>query len=687
MRTHILLALGLFAVIPPTAALAGRRGLMDTTRSPDARVYMTNLSDVTWTTGFWAGRFKVCRTAMVPHLWSIFSNDRESHAWANFLIAAGLRHKPGDKFEGPPFNDGDFLKWVEALSQVYAVTRDPAVGAQLDRIIAVLGKAQRADGYFDTQMTIAERQGDRAVLPFSEREHFETYNMGHLMTAACVHYRATGKTTLLALAVKAANYLDRLSLRAPEELARTAICPTHYMGVVELYRATGNPRYLALARRLIAIRSLVSPAEGSDQNQDRVPLLEATEVVGHATRANYLYAGLADLTLETGNPANLHTLTVLSNDVADRKLYVTGATGALYDGASPDGSADFAAIRSVHQAYGRAYQLPNLSAYNEGCATVAYALWNWRMFVLTGDAHYVDLFEQSLYNGVLSGVSLDGLRYFYTNPLRRLRSYPVALRWPRTRQPNIPESFCCPPNIVRTVAEASDYFYALSPGALWVNLYGSNQLDTAWTDGGRIRLREDTDYPWSGAVKLTIQEAPARPIAIRLRIPGWMHPGAASLRVDGRPFAGALTPGTYAQVVGTWKPGDVIELSLPFAGELWEANPLVEDTLNQAVVRRGPLVYCLESADLPAGVRLEDVALGLDARHRVFTAKREKIAGASLVTLSVPGFALEEPAWKSDQLYREVGPPAVRDITVKLVPYFAWDNRGDGDMTVWIPVR
>jgi len=666
------------------SAFAGERALVDTTRSPEAKMYMPDLSDVRWTGGLLGERFDVCRTTMVPHLWEIFSSDTESHAWANYRIAAGLQE---GKFSGPPFNDGDFLKWLEALAQIYAVTHDPKIDAQMDEIVAVIAKAQREDGYLHTQTIIPQRQGDPKVKEFADRDHFETYNMGHLMTAACVHYRATGKTTLLACARKAADYIDRLCRTAPAELARNAICPSHYMGVVELYRTTREPRYLELAKQLIEIRSLVPPEIGSDMNQDRVPFRAMAGAVGHAVRANYLYAGAADVFAEDGDASLLKTLTTIADDVATQKLYVTGMTGALYDGASPDGSTQHAAIKTVHQAYGRDYQLPNLTAYNETCATIGYALWTWRMLAVTGDARYADLFEQTLYNGVLPGISLDGKNYFYVNPLRKLKDFTWPLRWSRTRTPNIKSSFCCPPNVVRTIAEAHNYVYALAPDALWVNLYAASELDTAWLDGGRIKVRQETDYPWDGAVKLTLASAPSRPIAVRLRIPGWLHDGAARVRVNGQPAAGAPRPGTYFEIKRTWQAGDTIELAFDFQPALWEANPLVEETLDQVAIKSGPLVYCAESNDLPAGVKLTEVAVVPARASEKFSARWEKIENANVRALTVPALALQRPAWSGGQLYREAGRTAPREFALTLVPYYAWGNRGDTDMTVWLPVR
>ena len=670
------------------AAAGGERALVDTTRSPSARMYMPDLADVRWSGGLLGERFDVCRATMVPHLGEIFRDPNESHAWENFRMAAGLSTGRDGKPHGPPFNDGDFLKWVEALAQVYAVTRDPAIDRQLDEIVDVIAKAQRPDGYLHTPKIILQRQAAAAGNPqeFEDREHFETYNMGHLMTTACIHFRATGKTTLLACARKAADYLDRLCHTAPADLARNAICPSHYMGVVELYRTTREPRYLELAKQLIEIRRLVPADVGSDMNQDRVPFREMTEAAGHAVRANYLYAGVADVYAEDGDASLLRTLTTIADDVAGQKLYVTGMTGALFDGASPDGSAKNSAIKEVHQAYGRDYQLPNLTAHNETCATIGYALWQWRMLAVTGDARYADLFEQSLYNGVLPGISLEGKDYFYTNPLRKLKGFDWPLRWSRTRMPNFKSSFCCPPNVVRTIAEAHNYVYALSPRTLWVNLYAASTLDTAWTDGTRIRLRQETDYPWSGAVKLTIADAPAGDVTLKLRVPGWLAPGAASLRVNGRPLDLALKPGTYADVKRTWLAGDTVDFAMEFKPALWEANPLVEETLDQVAIKYGPLVYCLESNDLPPGVRLQDVAVSL-ASAAGFTTAREAIGNTQVLALTLDGLARQRGDWTANQLYRPVSDRAPRPIKLKAVPYYAWGNRGDTEMSVWIPAR
>ena len=679
-------------LLAAAAVGAAPAALVDTSRSPHAKMYMTGLADVRWTEGLWAERFAVARDTMVPHLWTIFKDPYESHAWDNFLMAAGMGEGRGTgRPHGPPFNDGDFLKWFEALVQVYAVTRDPALDRWMDEMIVVIGKAQREDGYLHTHKIVPQRRGQTGAVAreFEDREHFETYNMGHLITTAVIHHRVTGKTTMLDLARKAADYIERLCQTVPQDLARNAICPSHYMGVIELYRVTREPRYLELGRQLIEIRSLVPPEVASDHNQDRIPFRESVEAVGHAVRANYLYAGVADVVAEAGDRTLFTPLERLSDNVAQRKLYVTGMTGALYDGASPDGAhhSQHAFIKTVHQAYGRDFQLPNLTAYNETCATIGYAMWMWRMLTLTGDAQYADLFEQALYNGVLPGISLEGKDYFYVNPLRKDAAFDVPLRWSRTRTPNIKSSFCCPPNVVRVIAQAHNYVYSLSQDTLWVHLYGASTLDTTWAEGARIRLRQETGYPYAGAVRLVVDEAPAHEVTLKLRIPGWARAEKVSLQVNGSPVLTPPVPGRYAEVKRFWKAGDVVTLDLAFEPVLIEANPLVEETVNQVAVKHGPLVYCVEGNDLPPGVRLADVVLSLDPAHRTFAPQREQIVNASVTTLTVPAWLRQRAPWQPGQLYREVGPVRFVPIDLKLVPYFAWGNRGEADMSVWLPAR
>jgi DUF1680 family protein len=612
---------------------------------------------------------------MIPNMWRLLEDPQISHAYDNFQAAAGLKQ---GRHRGPQWHDGDFYKWLEAAAFVYGITRDETLNRQMDHIIDVIGKAQRDDGYIHTPVIISQRQRESERSEFQNRLDFETYNMGHLMTCACTHYRATGKTGLLRIAEKAADFLCEVYKHSPRNLANNAICPSHYMGVVELYRTVGDPRYLELAKGLIDIRDLVE--EGTDHNQDRVPFRKQAQAVGHAVRANYLYAGVADVYAETGDRSLLNALEEIWQDVAYRKMYVTGSTGALYDGASPDGSKAHSSIQLVHQAYGRAYQLPNVTAYNESCATIGFVLWNWRMLAVTAQVSYADLLELALYNGVLATINLDGTKFLYKNPLQLLKSVPFELRWSHKRVPYI-SCFCCPPNIVRTIAEVAGYAYSLSDEGIWIHLYGDNILDTHLADGSQIRLNQQTQYPWEGSIHITVEEAPQKEFSIFLRIPGWAE--YACVTINGRLHRAGLKSEQYLEIRRKWTEGDRIELAFPMHVQLLEAHPLVEEVRNQIAIRRGPMIYCLESADLPDNVGILNVVISSDAQfqHRYF---KNLLGGVTV--LETKASIHDRNDW-SDTLYRRISAQEPKAIDIRLVPYYAWGNRGDGEMTVWIPLR
>jgi DUF1680 family protein len=634
-----------------------------------ATVRPVGLTDARWTTGFWADRFETCRVATVPVLWDLMAGTGRGQFLHNFRIAAGTA---AGTHVGPPWNDGDFYKWLEAAAVVYAVTRDPDLDRRMDEAVEIITRAQRADGYLHTPVLIARRNGDITAAPFRDRLNFEMYNFGHLFTAACIHRRATGKRTLLAVAVKAADLLIETFASPTPELARNAVCPSYYMGAVELYRTTGDRKYLDLAVRLLNLRDLA--AGGTDDNQNRIPFRRQTEAAGHAVRANYLYAGAADVVAETGDETLLKPLTQIWSNVFTRKMYLTGACGALYDGASPDGAADQTQIARVHQSYGRDYQLPNSTAHNETCAAIGNVLWNWRMLAATGESKYADVLELTLLNAVLAGVSLDGTRFFYTNTLRQLNTMPTALRWSREREAWI-RCFCCPPNVARTVAGASGYAYGRSAAGVWVHLFGGSTLDTELLDGRRVKLTQRTEYPWDGKIVLTVDAAPAGEWSLFVRVPGWAD--GAKLGVNGAPTP--APPGRYMEVRRTWEAGDAVTLTLPMQPRLVEAHPLVEEARNQVAVMRGPLVYCLESTDLPAGVRVQSVSLSADAE---LTPRPGHKLG--VVAVHARAAAAADPPW-GDTLYREVRPAPPRLVDVTFVPYFAWGNRGRSEMTVWLP--
>ncbi len=639
-----------------------------------------------WTSGFWGGIGERTRNTTVPDMWQVLGDPSISPAVRNFRIAAGLEE---GRHEGPPFMDGDFYKWLEAAVSQLETHPDPDLARTVDDMARLIASVQREDGYLHTATLIAARNQEAATA-LADRFHFETYNLGHLITVGVRHFEVTGSTLLLDVARRAAGFLERLATEEPLDLARSAICPSHYMAVLELYRATGERRYLALAESFVRVRDAFE--DGGDDNQDRLPVLDQTIVAGHAVRANYLYAGLADLVAETGDGALQRVLERLWDDVVDTKLYLTGGCGALYDGASPDGHPWQEDISRVHQAYGRAYQLPHTTAHAESCANIGMILWSERMLALTGEAKYADVIEQIAVNALLAGISLDGREYFYTNALRQVRGLPFALRRPGDTGlhpvPTPPASdarlrerylscFCCPPNTARTLSRFHERAASLGDAGLHIHQYGGSDLRVALPGGGSIALTETSDYPWDGRIIFTVTDATDGGMPVHLRIPGWST--GATVAVNGRPVP-ASAPGSYTTIEHAWSAGDEIVLDLPMPVRILRGHRLIEEATGQVALQRGPVVYCLESADLPDGIPLEQAAVRRGAAVRPV---RIEIADTSLVALESELAVL--PA-SGEALYDDLPSGAVGTATVRLVPYFAWGNRGTGEMSVWLPV-
>lgn len=680
----------IIALMTAAPAAAQQNGITDTGKSKYAVMASTPIDAVKWTGGFWGERFNVFSGTSVQSMWETWQSDR-SHGFHNFLVAAG--EKKGRR-HGPPFHDGDMYKWLEAVAAVYAVNKDPELDKIMDRFIGCVVKSQREDGYLHTPVIIAEmnkklqqaEEKDNTVVgtkvgtgkdgAFGNRLNFETYNLGHLITAGIIHKRATGKTTLFNAAVKAADFLCNFYEKSSAELARNAVCPSHYMGITEMYRATGDPKYLDLSKKLIDIRGMVE--NGTDDNQDRIPFRDQYEAMGHSVRANYLYAGVADLYLEDGEAQLKKNLDSIWNDIVTRKMYITGACGALYDGTSPDGT-DYKPdnIQKVHQSYGRPYQLPHSTAHNETCANIGNMLLNWRLFAATADAKYVDIVENCFYNSILSGISLDGKRYFYTNPMRMSDELPYTLRWPKERTEYI-SCFCCPPNTLRTLCEVQDYAYSIGKDEIYVNLYGENTLNTKLESAGDITIEQKTDYPWDGKIDITVAKLKGKKdFTLKLRIPAWCE--GATVSVNGEACNIDTQSESYIAVSRKWKKGDVMTLNMPMKTKLIEANPLVEESRGQIAVQRGPVVYCLESNDIN-GLDIDNIAIPLDAK---FTPVEINIDGSRIMALDTEAYNRTEASWKN-VLYREVSNKKNK-VKIRLIPYYAWGNRGKSEMTVWIP--
>lgn len=642
-----------------------------------------NIDDCQWTDGFWAQKVKKAYEVMVPNLGRLMEDPKIIHAYENFKVAAGLKE---GEFKGWAFHDGDFYKYVEAMAYAYAMTKDESLYEKMDEIIGVIAKAQRPDGYLHTMIQIghgtkgfhheSEHHFDKAPEPYTHGPAHEFYNFGHLMTAACVHYRVTGKRNFLDIAIKASDNIYEHFKEPSPKLARVDWNPPHYMGLVEMYRTTGDKKYLDLAEVFVnmlgSAKKEFGDHRGMDHSQRGVPIREVSEAVGHAGHGNYLYAGVADLYSEIGDTTLLEALERIWTDVSTKKMYVTGATGPHHFGVSNKAM--------VAESYGLAFEMPNINAYNETCANIGNAMWNWRMFLLNGEARFADIMELVFYNSALSGISLDGEDFYYTNPMRFIEGHPQNTKDNGKRSPFM-SVFCCPPNIIRTIAKMHTYAYSTSEKGVWVNLYGSNVLDTDLADGSNLKLTQKSNYPWEGNVSITVDNPKKKEFSIFMRIPAWAE--QASITVNGESVSGDIQPRSYFEINRKWKKGDVVQLELPMKSTLISADPNIEETKNQVAVKRGPLVYCLESNDLEAVISINDVIIPQDIQLK---ASYDANLLEGITVLEGEAEKLQKENW-SNQLYKPLNKQTPEKTNIKLIPYYAWSNRGVNDMTVWMPLR
>ena len=625
---------------------------------------------VSWREGFWGNLFELCRDTILPSMRKALDEPDNGAVFSNFYIAAGLQD--GDR-KGTMWSDGDCYKYMEAMSHVYGATKEQAIIDELDELIDVIAQAQEDDGYISTPMQLRDDKDYWTSL----RDH-ELYNMGHLLTAASVHHLITGKRNFLQIAIKQADYLYDLFMPRPPELAHFGFNPSNTMGAVDLYRATGNERYLELAQCFVDMRG--SQPGGGDLNQTLVSLRAETRAVGHAVTAGYLYCGATDVVAETGDEELLAGLERIWHNAIHSKMYITGGTSAQHHGASQRPEFRGAATE-VHEAFGHEFSLPNATGYNETCANIANAMWNWRMLNLSGDAKYTDIVELVLYNSMLSSMSLDGITFCYTNPLRWYGADQPLLSQDAYHRWFISRCYCCPTNTARTIALLHNWFYSTSDEGLWIHLYGSNSVNTPLADGSGIALTQQTDYPWDDVIRMTIDKAPASEVSLMLRIPGWA--GAASLQINGEASNLALTPGSYVEVKRAWQAGDVIELSLPMQPKMIKAHPKAEEIRNHVAVMRGPIVYCLEGVDLPEDVSILEVYAPDDMQLAAH--KEDDLLGGVTVMKGVARRLHEENG--SAGLYMEAGNEREEELDITLIPYYAWNNRGINEMTVWLPRR
>lgn len=632
-------------------------------------------TDARWTEGFWAKKIRNCEEAMLPYMGELLCGD-VGHALNNFKIAAGLAE---GEHKGMFWHDGDFYKWLEAAVSVYAHNGDAALIQQVDEHIAIIAKAQEPDGYLQTQIQLRP-EVDR----YENRKYHEMYNTGHLLIAACAHHTVTGRENFLDIAVRHADLLYTIFYPETKQFGRFGFNQTQIMGLVTLFRNTKDEKYLRLAERFINRRGTFTvehhPTTAGypigDMVQERTPLRESDEAVGHAVLALYYYAGAADVYAETGEQALVDALDKLWANVTEKKMYVTGAVGQTHYGASTNRD-------KIEEGFIDAYMMPNMTAYNETCANLCNAMFSYRMLGIHGEAKYADIIELVLYNSGLSGISTSGKEYFYANPLRMIdgardyNNHENATETPE-REPYL-ECFCCPPNLVRTVAKVSGWAYSLTEKGLAVNLYGGNELRTQLKSGGVIALKQETNYPWEGDVRLIIENSSLGPWELKLRIPGWAT--GAGIKVNGSRVDEVLHPGNYLSLTRDWQAGDIVTLDFPMEVQLLEGHPRIEEVRNQVAVKRGPIVYCVESPDLPKDTSILDVYLPAPQEWKP-EYKAEFLGGVTTINAEV---LLRKQA--TDLMYTPAGRPEWEKLTTQLIPYYAWSNRGKSEMTVWLPVR
>ncbi|MDC7286945.1 glycoside hydrolase family 127 protein [Blautia schinkii] len=655
--------------------------LIDTSKSAHAKVSPIPVQDIDWDAGFWKERFDTCADVTVPHIRKMFEDDSPVfHVVENFRVAAGLHE---GTHEGTPFGDGDFYKWMEAAMYVMVKRKDKKLEHDLDAYIELIASAQQEDGYLSTKQIIADKQGGNSRL--GDINDFEVYNFGHLFTAACMYKRITGKDNFLKIALNAAEYLERLYKKyIADGVAQTEVCPSHYMGIVELYRITGDPKYLKLAEMALQVRDLVP--EGSDDNQDSLPLREHRKIVGHGVRSTYLYAGVADVYAENGDESLKTVLDAVWKNCVDKKLYINGGCGALYTGTSPYGlfhNLNGVTVYYVHQAFGYEYQLPNITAYNETCATLGNIMWNYRMFAIDPQVKYFDIIERSMLNLTIASVSLSGSKYFYQNTLRRVKNLDYELMWPLERKDSL-TCFCCPPNMARFIAESSEYIYMKGSDCVYTGMYGANTAHIALENGAEFDLVQATDYPWYGNINFSFRNVKSgQSFVLKLRIPQWVSTG--SVKKNGVELAvlNKSNAGRYFEVLVENPREDSVELILDMPVRYTVAHSYVEENINQVAVERGPVLYCLETPDAPVD-SLGEVMLPSDAQFREVP---YDIEGKNLMALETEAYVhIRNDDYDVDSLYQTFESKGIRKVPIRMIPYFAWDNRGRGEMIVWMPV-
>lgn len=585
---------------------------------------------------FWSQRLRINRVATVEanlHQCEITGRIR------NFAVAAGLEK---GKHEGALYNDSDVYKVLEGVAYTLADQRDPDLEKRADAIIDLIAAAQQPDGYLDTYYTLAEPQNRWKNVQYGH----ELYCAGHLIEAAVAYQQATGKDKLLKVACKLADHID--SVFGPDKRHEASGHEEIELALVKLYRATKEKRYLHLALFFLDQRG---QADGrklfGEYAQDMKPIREQTEVVGHAVRAMYLYCAMADAAAITGDDGLRTAMDKIWRDVTERKMYLTGGIGPSAN----------------NEGFTVPYDLPNDTAYCETCAAVGMGLWNHRLFLMSGDGKYADVLEREAYNGLISGVSLSGDRFFYENPLGSTGGH-HRVPWFGTS--------CCPTNIVRYIPAMGERVYAQKGDAVWTVLYIGDTAELT-LPGGKVQLKEETKYPWDGDIAIAVAPEKSFAFDLNLRVPGWCE-DEPTVTVNGEKLGGLKADKGYLKIARTWKAGDVVRLSLPMPVRRVHADPHVEADAGRVALQRGPVVYCLEGVDNNGQVR--NLALPKDAK---LTTEFDKDLLGGVVVVKGEALAV---AGLDDQ-----DKPIIKPTSFVAIPYCTWDNRKPGPMVVWLPEK
>ncbi len=623
----------------------------------DYPIQPVSFTAVKMTDQFWRPRMETNRAVTIRHA---FQKCEETGRLENFAIAGGITK--GEQKGSYPFDDTDVYKTLEGASYALMVDPDPELEAYLDSVITIVAAAQEEDGYLYTVRTNkAERLknwfGDERWEKL-ESSH-ELYNAGHLFEAAAAHYQATGKRSLLEVALKYADLIDQTF--GPGKLQKPPGHQVIEMGLAKLYRVTGEERYLKLAKFFLDVRG--KPLDGRKLNgeysQDHKPVLLQDEAVGHAVRAGYMYSGMADVAALTNDDAYIKAIDRLWDNLAGKKLYLTGGIGA----------------KGSNEGFGSNYELPNMSAYNETCSSISNVYWNHRLFLLHGDAKYLDIMERTLYNALLSGISLEGTRFFYPNPLASVGQHERA-EWFGCA--------CCPGNVTRFIASVSGYVYAFKDDELFVNLYASNEAKLS-LNNRNMRVVQETDYPWNGTIRLTIHPEPKEmKMTLNLRIPGWAQgrplaselyhylnnePANISVKVNGDAVPLQMKNG-FAQIRRTWHANDAIEFSIPMLIRRVVAHDSVKADVGRVALERGPIAFCAEWPDHDGG-HVRNLLLH-DDTNLTTEFFSDRLNGIQVIQGKAVGYYLDE----NEKLEK-------REQELLAIPYYAWAHRGKGEMSVW----